>query len=676
MARKKPQRKGNTTPQTKSADAGKRTPGGASSSSSEANKQSPASKKKALWEEEDSAGEEEQEQTNNGWAQEEEDEEEVEPKTSKQKQKQKASNNFGGFVKKPKQNKEAESEEDENSDDADDDDEEGLKDDYGDEFSAVLDSDDDDGAADVDEFEDKGWDDEDEDDEEQELRIEKKARLLDQKMAEEEEQSKAEMQASAQEAERFVLPSAQDLEEEKQFALDPNAIYARIQTIVRVLNNFAQEREPDRSRREYLSQLIRDLAEYYGYSEWLAGKFLSLFSLNEALEFFAANEAPRPMTIRANTLKTRRRDLAQALISRGVNLDTIAKWSKVGLQVYDSQVPIGATPEYLAGHYMLQSASSFLPVIALDPREKERVLDMCAAPGGKTTYIAALMKNTGVLFANDKNSERIKAVTANLHRMGVRNAIVTNYDGRMFPKVMGGFDRVLLDAPCTGTGVISRDPSVKTQKDEKDVQRCGHIQRELLLHAIDSVEARPLNKSGGVIVYSTCSIMVEENEAVVDYALRHRHVKLEDAGLAFGRAGFTRFGTHRFHESLKLSVRVYPHAHNMDGFFVARLRKYQNGPKTRSEGGEAEETAEEESKRMMSNEAEEEEDEDETGKKGGKGNGKGKQKKTMKNKEKKEEEEEEEEPKQQQQQQRTQPNGSNDKKNSNTKKRKRAGGKR
>lgn len=99
-----------------------------------------------------------------------------------------------------------------------------------------------------------------------------------------------------------------------------------------------------------------------------------------------ANETPRPVTIRTNSLKTRRKDLAQALIARGVNLDPI-KWSKVGLQVFESQVPIGATPEYLAGHYMVQSASSFLPVMALEPKEKERILDMCAAPGGKTTFI-------------------------------------------------------------------------------------------------------------------------------------------------------------------------------------------------------------------------------------------------------------------------------------------------
>jgi ribosomal RNA methyltransferase Nop2 len=116
-------------------------------------------------------------------------------------------------------------------------------------------------------------------------------------------------------------------------------------------------------------------------------KLFHLFQVSELLEFLEANETPRPVTIRTNTLKTRRRDLAQALINRGVNLDPIGKWSKVGLQVFDSPVPIGATPEYLAGHYMIQAASSFLPVMALAPREHERILDMAAAPGGKTTYI-------------------------------------------------------------------------------------------------------------------------------------------------------------------------------------------------------------------------------------------------------------------------------------------------
>lgn len=189
-----------------------------------------------------------------------------------------------------------------------------------------------------------------------------------------------------------------------------------------------------------------------------------MFSVSEVVEFLEANEVQRPITIRTNTLKVKRRDLAQMLISRGVNLDPIGKWSSVGLQIFETNVPIGATPEYLAGYYMLQSPSSFLPVLALDPQEKERILEMCAAPGGKSTYIAALMKNTGMLFSNDINKDRIKSLVANIHRMGVRNTVVCNYDGREFPGVIGGFDRVLLDAPCSGTGVISKDPSVKVNK--------------------------------------------------------------------------------------------------------------------------------------------------------------------------------------------------------------------
>lgn len=245
---------------------------------------------------------------------------------------------------------------------------------------------------------------------------------------------------------------------------DISKIQQRIQDIVRVLENFKTLREEGRSRGDYVNQLLKDMALYYGYSEFMIEKIFHLFSVSECVEFLEANEVPRPVTIRTNTLRTRRRDLAQALISRGVNLDPIGKWTKVGLTVYDSPVPIGATPEYMSGQYMLQAASSFLPVMALAPQENERVLDMASAPGGKTTYVAALMKNTGCVFANDANKTRCKSLVANIHRMGVKNTVVCNYDGRMFPKVMGGFDRVLLDAPCSGTGVISKDQSVKVSK--------------------------------------------------------------------------------------------------------------------------------------------------------------------------------------------------------------------
>jgi ribosomal RNA methyltransferase Nop2 len=264
---------------------------------------------------------------------------------------------------------------------------------------------------------------------------------------------------------------------------------ARAQEVLRVLVNFSERREEGKSRADYMQRLTEDLATQYGYVPFLIELFLQLFSPPEAIEFLDANEKPRPLTIRANTLKTRRKELAQILINRGVNLDPIDKWSKVGLVIYDSQVPVGATPEYLAGHYMIQSASSFLPVLALDAQERERVLDMCASPGGKTTYIAACMKNTGTLFSNDANEQRLKSLVGNVQRMGVRNCVVTNYDGRVYPTVLTGFDRVLLDAPCSGLGVISKDASVRLQKDEGDIKRCAELQKELILAAIDCVDA-------------------------------------------------------------------------------------------------------------------------------------------------------------------------------------------
>jgi ribosomal RNA methyltransferase Nop2 len=167
--------------------------------------------------------------------------------------------------------------------------------------------------------------------------------------------------------------------------------------------------------------------------------------------------------------------LAKNLIQRGVNLDPVAEWSKVGLKIYESQVPIGATPEYLAGHYILQSASSFLPVIALAPQPGEKILGLAAAPGGKTSYIAQLMKNTGVLIANDLKKERLKSLNANLHRLGVQNAIVINFDGRKIPSIFTKFDRCLLDAPCSGLGVISRDPSIKVSRTREDVKKLSHL---------------------------------------------------------------------------------------------------------------------------------------------------------------------------------------------------------
>jgi 25S rRNA (cytosine2870-C5)-methyltransferase len=225
---------------------------------------------------------------------------------------------------------------------------------------------------------------------------------------------------------------------------------------------------------------------------------------------------------------------------------------------------------------MLQSAASMCPVLALGPEPNEKIMDMSAAPGGKTSYMAQLMRNKGVIVANDLRPDRQKATIANMHRLGVKNVITCVHDGRKLGiKFPNSFDRILLDAPCSGLGVISRDPSVKVQRTILDIQKCAHLQKELLLAAIDALNPKS-KTSGGIMVYSTCSVSVFENEDVVHYALQQRDIRIVPTGLDFGKPGFVRFQQKRFHPSLALTKRFYPHVHNMDGFFVAKIQKLSN----------------------------------------------------------------------------------------------------
>merc|ERR1711865_46608 len=451
-----------------------------------------------------------------------------------------------------------------------------------------------------------------EESDEEELEIERQSRLLEEAAKKEQDEAEADLEEELKEQAAGVLPDDGEEQGPQQGPQDVTGVRDRIQQIVNILGDFKKLRADGKTRLDYTKQLRKDLCLFYSYSDLLVDAILNLFSAPEALQLFEANETDRPLTIRVNTLKARRRDVAQALINRGVNLDPLAKWSKVGLRIVDSTVPIGATPEYLAGHYILQSASSFLPCISLAPLPGEKVLDMASAPGGKTTYLAALMKNGGNLFANDFKKERVKGLVANIHRLGVRNTIVLNHDGRDFPKVMGGFDRILLDAPCSGTGVIAKDHGAK-QKLESEIKKCSHLQRELLVAAIDSIDVN--SATGGYVVYSTCSMLVEENEAVLDYVLKNRCVKLVETGLEFGVKGRTKYKDKRFHPSVELSRRFYPHVHNMDGFFVSKLKKYANGkPKELAEANanaeaDSAKTKKKRKKAVVEEEEEEEEEE-------------------------------------------------------------------
>ncbi|CAK9292565.1 unnamed protein product [Gordionus sp. m RMFG-2023] len=392
-------------------------------------------------------------------------------------------------------------------------------------------------------------------------------------------------------------------EDEKSLSMDLNELKTKVEGIVNVLNNFNRMKaEIKKPRKFFLSLLVQHLARLYGYNRFLMEQFVRLVPLDQLIEFLDWNDKERPITIRANTLKISAGELLRSLKHKKGGVLKCDKLTFGQLQpstgeidsksakspqssssikedphlivVYESAFSLGATPEYLGGLYAIQGTASALAASVLAPAPGQRVLDLCAAPGGKTCHLAAIMKNKGTIFANDVNADRVKAISSNCNRMGVVNTIITNYDGREYPKVMRGFDRALVDAPCMGTGVISKDSSVKINKDEISLRKCTKLQRELLLAAIDCIDP----KSDGIIVYSTCSLLVDENELVIDYVMRKRKIKILPTGLDVGNDAFTKFREHRFHPDMKYCRRLYPHIHNTDGFFIAKLRKIYQKP--------------------------------------------------------------------------------------------------
>jgi NOL1/NOP2/sun family putative RNA methylase len=309
-----------------------------------------------------------------------------------------------------------------------------------------------------------------------------------------------------------------------------------------------------------MSALSAALADKYGYGEWLVGRFLQY--VPDVERFLEKMEQPPAQYIRVNTLKTNRDDLERRLGAKGFELAPTALPEV--LQVTKAPMTTGATNEYLLGHYYIQDLSSCMAVEALDAQSGQSVLDMAAAPGGKTTHIAQRMQNTGSIVALEPNQKRARSMSFNLDRLGVANTCILHADALAAAKNLGKFDRVLLDAPCSCEGVIAKDKTRKTSHKPEDVDYCAERQEQMLEVAIGAC------KSGGIIVYSTCSFAPEENEAMVDRAVRKFGVSVEP--MPHGSEGLACFGNAEFEKSVRNARRFYPHIHNTTGFFVARMR--------------------------------------------------------------------------------------------------------
>ncbi len=278
---------------------------------------------------------------------------------------------------------------------------------------------------------------------------------------------------------------------------------------------------------------------------------------------------PLRKSIRINTLKIEREKCLRMLEAKGWELKPVP-WYENGFWVENrNEEQLGNTLEHFMGYFYVQEASSMIPPVVLQPEEGDFVLDLAAAPGSKTTQMAEMMRNKGCIVANDIQIQRIKILRFNLEKLGVINAVVTRMDGRRFIKFRERFDKVLLDAPCSSEGIMRKDWKAFSRWNIRFIKEMARLQKRLIDAAAVTL------KRGDVLVYSTCTMAPEENEAVVDYAVRKHGLVVEKVkvrGLK-ARHGILEWEGQEFDKSVKNCLRIWPQDNNSEGFFVARLRK-------------------------------------------------------------------------------------------------------
>lgn len=315
------------------------------------------------------------------------------------------------------------------------------------------------------------------------------------------------------------------------------------------------------------SSLIRKAVETYGYKEYMIERYLRLFGEDRLIDYLEGNEQKLLPSIKVNTLRISVEDLHKKLTRKGFELEPVAV---VPDAYYIKKAPfsIGATTEYLLGYYYIQRVASMIPSSVLNVTADNIVIDMCAAPGGKTVQLAQAMANQGVILALDLNRQRMKSFRSNISRCGVRNVIAIRMDAANLTDLhVKNISKILLDAPCTGSGLIPFDPTRKTSRLYEDVQFCSGIQMKLIKSAINCLE------KGGELVYSTCSIEPEENEYVIDTVLNQSGVELIDLGIDFGEPGLVSVFERELSPDLKKARRLYPFLHKIEGFFICKLKK-------------------------------------------------------------------------------------------------------
>jgi len=313
---------------------------------------------------------------------------------------------------------------------------------------------------------------------------------------------------------------------------------------------------PDKSK-----DISRYLSIYYSFPPWMINRWLKYFGEDFTERLCKAFNEPPPLCIRVNTLLTNRETLLQQLKAEGV-FAVPGKLTEEAIYILKSP-PIHQLRSFKDGLFAVQDESSIIASLVVGPRANEQVLDVAAAPGGKTTHMAALMQNQGEIISWDIHPHRVKLIENNANRLKATIIKAQIKDAKVLDvAIVNSFDKVLIDAPCSGLGVIRRKPDIKWSKKLDDIELLRKEQEQILFVCSKYV------KPGGVLVYSTCSIDPEENQKVVEkFLAENKEFTYDD---------IRPFVPKKLQESLKSpcgQITLFPHIHDTDGFFIARLKK-------------------------------------------------------------------------------------------------------
>lgn len=298
-------------------------------------------------------------------------------------------------------------------------------------------------------------------------------------------------------------------------------------------------------------------------------------------EYLKVIKIPPVRSIRCNTLKISPEELKNRLEQKAWIIKQpwkdypevmIVEGKKSGEFLLPGE--LGREIEHLLGYYYIQELASMLPIIALQPKSNETFLDLCASPGSKTTQAGALMQNTGTIIANEISMGRLKILASNLEKCGVSNTIITRKEGNAIciklKKDNFKFDKILVDAPCSGEGTLRSTPKTYSMWSINTIKKLSKIQKQLAESAFELLEIN------GEMIYSTCTHAPEENEEIVDYLLEKfkDQIEIQEINIPIKtRKGITRWKEKQYIKKVENSCRIYPQDNNTEGFFIAKFRR-------------------------------------------------------------------------------------------------------